>query len=180
MSPDDVDPRLAAVITAVEELTPIDDREEASREEVLAGLRGLPTPFDQTAGPTHITGSAVVVGRRGTVLHLHKRLGLWLQPGGHLDEREWPHEAALRESAEETGLDVRHVDGGPLLIHVDAHDGGRGHRHLDLRYLLVAGADDPRPPAGESPACRWFVWHEAAAIADPGLVGALRAARSVM
>lgn len=170
------DRRLQAVIAAVEAIDPADDRETASQIEVLRGLRTLAHPFDETAGPTHVTGSAVVVGPRGTVLHRHKRLGLWLQPGGHLDPGEWPDEAALRESGEETGLELRHVAGGPRLIHVDAHDGGRGHRHLDLRYLLVGGRSDPAPAAGESPECRWFSWDEAVGMADAGLVGALRTA----
>ena len=174
------DPRVRAVVAAVEAIDPVDERETASQVEVLEGLRVLAHPFDETAGPTHVTGSAVVVGPRGTILHRHKRLGLWLQPGGHLDPEEWPDEAALRESAEETGLEVRHVAGGPRLIHVDAHDGGRGHRHLDLRYLLVGGTSDPAPAAGESPDCRWFSWDEAAAVADAGLLGALRTARRVM
>lgn len=171
--------RRAAVTAAVAALTPVDAREAASQAEVLAGLAGLAAPFDEDAGPTHITGSAIVVGPRGTVLHRHKRLGLWLQPGGHLDPGEWPHDAALRETREETGLLAHHPDSGPQLIHVDAHDGGRGHRHLDLRYLLLADAD-PSPPAGESPDCRWFGWAEAVAVADDGLVGALPRARTAL
>ena len=39
-------------------------------------------------GPTHVTASGIVVGRRGTVLHRHKRLGIWMQPGGHIDAGE--------------------------------------------------------------------------------------------
>ena len=36
-------------------------------------------PFDQRDDVVHITGSAIVVGPRGTVLLEHKRLGMWLQ-----------------------------------------------------------------------------------------------------
>ena len=172
--------RRREVAEAVAAIDPVDAREAASQAEVLAGLADLSAPFDEDAGPTHVTGSAVVVGPRGTVLHLHKRLGLWLQPGGHIDPGEWPHEAALREAREETGLPVRHPPAGPLLVHVDAHDGGRGHRHLDLRYLLLAEDVDPVPPAGESPDCRWFSWAEAAAVADAGLAGALPRARAAL
>jgi hypothetical protein len=56
------------------------------------------------------------------------------------------------------------------------HEGGRGHIHLDLRYLLtVRGSDEPAPPAGESQDVRWFGWAEAMDVADPGLTGFLRA-----
>ena len=65
----------------------------------------------------------------------------------------------------------------PRLIHVDVHDAANGHTHLDLRYLLIAPDRDPTPPPGESPEARWFGWEEATAVADPALVGALRAAR---
>ncbi len=125
----------------------------------------------------HVTGSAVVAGRRGIVLHMHKRLHRWLQPGGHLEPGEGPWDAALRESQEETGLVLAHPVGGPRLLHVDVHDGAKGHTHLDLRYLLVAPDRDPAPPPGESPEARWFGWDEAGAVADEALLGALRAAR---
>ncbi|MDE2143958.1 MAG: NUDIX domain-containing protein, partial [Elusimicrobia bacterium] len=45
--------------------------------------------------------------REGKVLLIkHKKLGLWLAPGGHIDEGETPDEAALRELKEETGLEA--------------------------------------------------------------------------
>jgi 8-oxo-dGTP pyrophosphatase MutT (NUDIX family) len=142
-------------------------------------LGRLPRPFDQRADTTHVTGSALILGRRGVLLHRHKRLGIWLQPGGHLKAGETPWDGALREAEEETGLHLKWAnpgpDGVPQLAHVDVHDGGRGHTHLDLRYLLaVVGSDKPAPGAGESQEVRWFTWDEALAIADPGLIGFLR------
>jgi 8-oxo-dGTP pyrophosphatase MutT (NUDIX family) len=68
----------------------------------------------------------------------------------------------VREAREETGLDVSFADMGddgiPRLVHVDVHPGGRGHTHLDLRYVLDGGDADPAPPQGESQQIDWFDW----------------------
>ena len=68
--------------------TPCDERERESIEQFLAIAPTLDAPFDEHANDTHITGSAIVVGKRGVVLHLHKRLNIWLQPGGHIEQGE--------------------------------------------------------------------------------------------
>jgi 8-oxo-dGTP pyrophosphatase MutT (NUDIX family) len=153
---------------------PADLRERRSRLRLLEAIGRLPGPFARLAGPTHVTGSAIVVGPPGVVLHRHKRMGIWLQPGGHLEPGETPWQAAWREAAEETGLTLRHPAGGPRLVHVDVHAAPLGHVHLDLRYLLLAADADPAPTPGESQDVRWFTWPEALAIADDGLAGALR------
>jgi 8-oxo-dGTP pyrophosphatase MutT (NUDIX family) len=157
---------------------PADLRERRARLRLLEALGRLPRPFARLGGPTHVTGSAIVVGRRGVILHRHKRMGMWLQPGGHLEPGESPWRAAAREATEETGLPLRPPPGGSRLVHVDVHPAPFQHVHLDLRYLLLAPDGDPSPGPGESPDARWFSWPEAIAAADPGLAGALRALAS--
>jgi 8-oxo-dGTP pyrophosphatase MutT (NUDIX family) len=157
---------------------PVDEREAISIERFLAAFDALEAPLDQDSDPVHVTGSGVVVGPRGVVLLEHRRLGIWLQPGGHIDPDETPWDAALRESREETGLEVSFAGpfdetGVPELIHVDVHEGGRGHTHLDLRYLVDGGGAEPDPPEGESQRIDWFDWDAAIARADPGLRGLL-------
>lgn len=164
---------------AVAEHVPGDHAERRSIEIVLTELERLPDPFSEHADPVHVTGSAIVVGPRGVILLRHKRLGLWLQPGGHIDPGETPWDAAWRETIEETGLPLEPCRSEPELVHVDVHPGGRGHTHLDLRYLarvaVVDGVDpDPQPPAGESQEVHWFDWPAAVARAsDDRLKGLL-------
>ena len=157
----------------------VDEREATSLVAFLEAFDGLEDPLSQDADVVHVTGSSLVIGSRGVILLKHKRLGFWLQPGGHIDPGESPWEAALRETVEETGLDGSFVgplddNGVPPLVHVDVHAGGRGHTHLDLRYLIDGGAADPSPPEGESQEIDWFDWDAAVERADPGLEGILR------
>jgi len=171
------DGNIVAVIRAeVAAFAAATEREIASRERFLAELGRLADPFSRDAGPVHVTGSGIVAGRRGTVLHWHKRLGGWMQPGGHVDPGEAPWQAAVRETAEETGLPVRHPASGPVLIHLDGHPAGP-HFHLDLRYLLLSDDVEPSPPPGESQQVRWFPLAEAIEIADAALVDGLRRLR---
>ena len=173
------DPRAAATLRRLVADHPASDEREAdSKARFLQELARLTDPCDRSADPVHVTASAVVAGRRGTVLHLHRRMGRWMQPGGHVDSGESPEAAAARETLEETGLDAWHPPGGPALVHVDVHEAMDGHIHLDLRYLLLAGDAEPTPAPGESPEVRWFGWDEAEATADEALVGALRAGRA--
>lgn len=176
------DPRLTEVrdlLRGRRRAGPVDAREEAAIEAFDAALAGLVSPFDPVADPTHVTSSAIVVSADGggVCLLLHKRLGIWLQPGGHLEPGESLSGGARREAAEETGLELAEPPGGPRLVHVDVHAGGRGHTHLDLRWLLI-GSGVPAPGSGESPDVGWFGWDDAIGLADPGLSGALRALRS--
>lgn len=159
-----------------------DQREAESIALFLEQVPGLDEPFDERAGDVHVTASAIVVSDEGdkVALHLHKRLGMWLQPGGHIDPGETPSAGALREAVEETGLPVRHETRGGLFVHLDVHPGPKGHTHHDVRFLLRAPEVGFTPAEGESPDVKWFSWTEAEAVADAGLIGALGAVKALL
>jgi 8-oxo-dGTP pyrophosphatase MutT (NUDIX family) len=107
--------------------------------------------------------------RDGKVLLIkHKKLGLWLAPGGHIDEGETPDEAALRELKEETGLDADFIvpvrgpnpaDGKVEFLHpplhVQAEEIPAHNHHVDFIYALRARPGDVVPGEGESKEWRW-------------------------
>jgi 8-oxo-dGTP pyrophosphatase MutT (NUDIX family)/GNAT superfamily N-acetyltransferase len=153
---------------------PVDAREEHSVARMLAEFARLESPFSETADPFHVTASAIVVGARGVILHRHKRLGIWIQPGGHVDPGELLADAALREVLEETGLPTSHFSGRPSIIHVDVHPAPKGHTHLDVRFLLRGPDADPAPPEGGSPDVSWLSFEAAKDVAEAGLSGLLQ------
>jgi 8-oxo-dGTP pyrophosphatase MutT (NUDIX family) len=97
-------------------------------------------------------------GDRVLLIH-HAKLGLWLQPGGHVEPGdETIMGAARREILEETGVaDITPVVSG--LVDIDIHEfpesGGQPfHRHFDLRFGFVS-ARESLGASDEVLAARW-------------------------
>ena len=111
------------------------------------------------------TATIFVVQAGRTLLLHHRKLNLWLPPGGHIDPHELPHLAALREAREETGLELALLGaperdlGGALLLPqplgVLLENIAPDHQHIDLIYAgrVVGGA--LQHAAGEHHAARW-------------------------
>ncbi len=64
----------------------------------------------------HFTASAYIVHGGHTLLHWHRKLRMWLPPGGHCEPNEDPAEAAVREAEEESGLAVDVIPPPGLLV----------------------------------------------------------------
>lgn len=111
-------------------------------------LTHTPAPYDRKQfTPGHFTASAFVLHptEESILLIKHRKLGLWLQPGGHVHSDDTSAEAAARrELVEETGL----AEFEPLLssnmpfdldVHqIPARPDEAEHAHFDLRFAYRA------------------------------------------
>jgi 8-oxo-dGTP pyrophosphatase MutT (NUDIX family) len=177
------------------EHVPADAEEQGHLARVREFCARQADPFDRAIAEGHLTGSAFVVDPRGRLLLTHhRRLGIWVQLGGHADAERLAEQVALREAREESGLAdlvfhdaLTFEDATPRLLDVDVHlIPARGsepaHDHLDLRFLLeTRSPEQVVRDARESRALEWVTLDEAVRRGDPGMrraigrVGALLA-----
>lgn len=75
------------------------------------------------------------------LLMYNKKLNKWLQPGGHIEYDELPTETAIRETKEETGVNIKIV--GPTFNDVDYEPISTAHykndvgNMVDIQYLAI-------------------------------------------
>ena len=64
---------------------PLDETDAAGRARFVAFVQANPRCFERALEIGHVTGSAWIVdaGGRKVLLTHHRKLNLWLQPGGH-------------------------------------------------------------------------------------------------
>ncbi|MGL4512931.1 MAG: NUDIX hydrolase [Lacipirellulaceae bacterium] len=143
--------------------------EEADVAERIAALvAGHADCFDRACRPGHVTGSAWIVSppRDRVLLLHHRKLGRWLQPGGHADGDPDVARVALKEATEETGLaSLRLLSATPIDLDVHVIPARRApdgaplddqHEHHDVRFLVEADPAEPLAVNDESHAVRWF------------------------
>lgn len=126
-------------------------------------------------GEYDLTASALILreidGRLHLLVHRHRKLGLLMQPGGHVERTEDPWAAVAHELREESGYDlgqllllqpthrIDHAPGIAVLpqpLCVDVHPIGDDHFHTDLLYGFVTTADPAgRPGDDESQELHW-------------------------
>jgi 8-oxo-dGTP pyrophosphatase MutT (NUDIX family) len=134
-------------------------------------------PYRRERLAGHFTASAWLVdadGRRALLTH-HRKLGRWLQPGGHADGDRDLARAALREAEEESGL--RDLVAEPELFDLDRHwiperGAEPGHWHYDVRFVVRATGSEDFVVGEES---HDLAWRDIEAIAsDPASDASLR------
>jgi 8-oxo-dGTP pyrophosphatase MutT (NUDIX family) len=134
-------------------------------------------PYRRERLQGHFTASAWLVGadgRRALLTH-HRKLGRWLQPGGHADGDRDLARAAWREAEEESGL--RDLALEPGVFDLDRHwiperGAEPGHWHYDVRFVVRATGSEEFVVGDES---HDLAWRDIEAIAnDPSGDASLR------
>ena len=151
--------------------------EAAAAGEFLELLADPLDPFLRSRLAGHFTASAWLVDGSGArvLLTHHRKLGRWLQLGGHADGDRDLAQVALKEAGEESGLSGLRVEPEPFDL--DRHwipERGEvpGHWHYDVRYVVRTGGDEAFVVGEES---LDLAWRDVAAIAgDPDADPSLR------
>jgi 8-oxo-dGTP pyrophosphatase MutT (NUDIX family) len=133
-----------------------DDHElRCSLPKIVQESESFLTPFvgAEPAGVKRRAYSVAVYPRRGkrVLLIKHRRLGVWLPPGGECLPGESPQEAAARELQEETGLVGRFpktsdIEGTPAgLIGYEEHVAGNKGLHMNFVFVVDVESEEVHP-----------------------------------
>jgi 8-oxo-dGTP pyrophosphatase MutT (NUDIX family) len=121
-----------------------------------------PDALHRSCAAGHLTASAWVVNHDATqgLVLLHRKIGRWLQPGGHADGEGSLPGVALREATEETGIDGLEVWSQPVDIDVHLFVNRRhpepNHLHFDVRFLVRAPRHAVTRGNHESEELKWI------------------------
>jgi len=114
----------------------------------------------------------------------HKKIGKWLQPGGHIELHENPIQALHHELEEETGLKpkdyeiIEPADGPkpvgesasntvlPLPFYINEHfwDGKGPHKHIDICYLAKSKTKKITESPDGASAIDWLTLQQAVSL----------------
>lgn len=126
-------------------------------------------------GEKHYTATVFLVTeeqpQKVLLLH-HKKMNKWMPPGGHQEAGENPCEAAIRETLEETSIDIseylpkpKRIDNRAVLLplpryileeRIDARGEQPEHYHLDFIYVVPVPYQEVKHQQEESHAIGWF------------------------
>jgi len=141
------------LINLVNLITPIDDIEKKTIKEVSEWLEGSNEVYriqKPDIPPKHLVAYGVVldIPKKKILLFNHKKSGLFLPSGGHLEKYENPLDAAKRELFEETGItDLILISGTnpdvPFFVTSTETVGPTaGHTDVDMWFLFLGMEED--------------------------------------
>lgn len=114
-----------------------------------------------------LTATVYIVNDDKVLLHKHKKFNSLFPVGGHMESHELPHETAIREAFEESGLNVSlynnelKMDLGrvvqlPRPIDVLLENVGHEKENIDFIYFAYSNEFEIKPSNGESKEFYWL------------------------
>lgn len=141
-------PHRNALINLLKNYKAFDVLEHKAQIQCLAFVRSNKDCFLRSNLAGHITSSCWLVSpdHEQVLLTHHKKIGRWLQLGGHADGDPDVLRVALKEAEEESGIknikamspDIFDID-----IHlISEHKNTPAHYHYDIRFVLESSSTD--------------------------------------
>ena len=163
---------LAPTREVLSRFEPRDDQQADLLERMLAFIdRNPQDAHRRELAEGHLTAAAFLLDaeRERALLTHHRKLGRWLQLGGHCDGDPDLVRVALKEGLEESGIEGLAID--PVPFDLDIHaiparpaKAGRPaepeHLHYDVRFLVTAPPGAVEVISDESLELGWFGPHE--------------------
>lgn len=157
------------LLEQLERYRSVDDAEADAHRRISEFVRAHSDCFERSLSIGHVTGSAWLLDESGerALLTFHKKLGKWLQLGGHADGDPDPLSVALREAREESGIasiSAVSEDIFDLDVHaIPARGHDAEHFHYDVRFLCQVRGHDAYTVSEESRQLAWVSKSELAA-----------------
>ncbi len=143
----------AAVARLISGLEPVDDLTRSHRDQALAWLAVTDDIYRRVSPatpPTHLVVYVVLQDPTDAAVLLvrHRKAGLWLPTGGHVEPGEDPRNTVRREAREELGIDVAGRIRVPTFVTVTPTVGSVDTRHTDvsLWYAIRSSRSEPLTP----------------------------------
>lgn|GEM_PF-135273 len=151
----------------VSSISPLDEEEKGHVQFAKIWIEsGAPLfRIEKPATPDpHLVSYFVLVDKATSQILLvdHKKAGLWLPPGGHVELNEHPKKTVEREIQEELGIQAHFLSPDPFFITVTKTVGQTaGHTDVSLWYLLEGRASEfIQFDSEEFTQVRWFLPQE--------------------
>ena len=162
---------VAGLVDRVPVLDAVSAEHHANTLEWLASTQDVFRRQPPATPAPHLVGYVAVVDPASGRLLLvdHRRSGLWLPAGGHVEPGEHPADTVRREAMEELGLHARFLLPDPVLLTWTTTVGPDSHVDVSLWYVLQA--DDGTPltwDSGELRGVRWWSRSELAGLPAGG------------
>lgn len=122
-------------------------------------------PFSRDEKLGHITGSCWIIDKTcsKTLLTNHKKLNIWIHPGGHSEGETDPLDIAKREGVEETGLEIEPISSFPFYLDIHTiprYKNTPAHYHYDFTYLFTPVSSMNYTVSTESHDLKWIDLHK--------------------